>query len=169
MKQKYRIWKDAKAKELHIQEYAVLSADSKKQKFPNLQDEDFSLLCEQTYQDDQVQKASALGKNELILLLRNQHFFPIGKYMDLIADTVTTMYASSKDEHHQDLIFDDKGILQSESQKAETDAVNDIKEAMDGNEPANGIDDLLEDDSQITEEDTTPKIKHDKVDEAGDY
>ncbi len=119
MKQKYRIWKNIKKKELHIQEYAVLTADSKKQKFPRLQDEDFSLLCEQTYQADQVQKATALGKDELILLLRNQHFFPIGKYMDLIADTVTTMYAS-KDEQHQDLIFDDKRILQSELQEAET-------------------------------------------------
>lgn len=155
MKQKYRIWKNVKEKELHIQEYAVLTADSKKQKFPRLQDEDFSLLCEQTYQADQVQKATALGKDELILLLRNQHFFPIGKYMDLIADTVTTMYAS-KDEQHQDLIFDDKGILQSELQAAETKAISDIKKASTGGEPAKGIDDLLEDDSQVTEENNTP-------------
>ena len=168
MKQKYRIWKNVKEKELHIQEYAVLTADSKKQKFPRLQDEDFSLLCEQTYQADQVQKATALGKDELILLLRNQHFFPIGKYMDLIADTVTTMYAS-KGEQHQDLILDDKGILQSELQKAETEAISEIKKASTGGEPANGIDDLLEDDSQIAKDDTTPKIKHEKVDEAGDY
>ncbi len=168
MKQKYRIWKNVKEKELHIQEYAVLTADSKKQKHPRLQDEDFSLLCEQTYQADQVQKASALGKDELILLLRNQHFFPIGKYMDSIADTVTTLYAS-EDEHHQDLIFDDKGILQSELQKSETEAGSDIKGALTGGEPASGIDDLLEDESQITEEETTPKIKHEKVDEAGDY
>jgi len=158
MKQKYRIWKNVKEKELHIQEYAVLTADSKKQKFPRLQDEDFSLLCEQTYQADQVQKATALGKDELILLLRNQHFFPIGKYMDLIADTVTTMYAS-KDEQHQDLIFDDKRILQSELQAAEAKAISDIKEASTGGKPANGVDDLLEDDSEITEDDTTPKIK----------
>ena len=168
MKQKYRIWKNIKKKELHIQEYAVLTADSKKQKFPRLQDEDFSLLCEQTYQADQVQKATALGKDELILLLRNQHFFPIGKYMDFIADTVTTMYAS-KDEQHQDLIFDDKRILQSELQEAETEAISEIKEASTGGEPAKGVDDLLEDDSETTEDDTTPKIKPKKVDEAGDY
>ena len=168
MKQKYRVWKNVKEKELHIKEYAVLKADSKKQKFPRLQDEDFSLLCEQTYQADQVQKATALGKDELILLLRNQHFFPIGKYMDLIADTVTSIYAS-KDEQHQDLIFDDKRILQSELQAAEAKAISDIKEASTGGEPANGIDELLEDDSQITKDNTTPKIKPKKVDEAGDY
>jgi hypothetical protein len=88
--------------------------------------------------------------------------------MDLIADAVTTMYASN-DEHRQDLIFDDKGILQSELKKAETEAVSAIKDAITADEPASGIDDLLEEDSQINEEDTTPKIKHEKVDEAGDY
>ena len=168
MKQKYRIWKNVKEKELHIQEYAVLTADSKKQKFPRLQDEDFSLLCEQTYKADQVQKATAQGKDELILFLRNQHFFPIGRYMDLIADTVTSINAS-KDEQHQDLIFDDKGILQSELQEAATNAISDIKEVSTGDEPANGIDELLDDDSHVTDDDTTPKIKSEKVDEAGDY
>ena len=168
MKQKYRIWKNKKEKVLHIQEYAVLTADSKKQKFPRLQDEDFSLLCEQTYQTDQVEKAIALGKDELILLLRNQHFFPIGKYMELIADLVTRMYAS-KGEQHQELIFDDKGTLESELQEAEKKAISEIKKAATGDEPANGIDDLLEDDSQIAEDDTTSKIKHEKVDEPGDF
>jgi hypothetical protein len=168
MKQKYRIWQNVKEKELHIQEYAVLTADSKKQKYPRLQDEDFSLLCEQTYKADQVQKATARGKDELILLLRNQHFFPIGRYMDLIADTVTSINAS-KDEQHQDLIFDDKGILQSDLQEAATSVISDIKGASTGDEPASDIDELLEDDSHVTADDTTPKIKPDKVDEAGEY
>ena len=61
MKQKYRIWKNDKGKQLLIQEYAVLTADSRKQKLPGLGDEDFSLLCEQTYQADEVQKATSLG------------------------------------------------------------------------------------------------------------
>ena len=53
-------------------------------------------------------------------------------------------------------------------QEAATNAINDIKKASTGGEPANGIDELLEDDSQVTEDDTTPKIKPEKVDEAGD-
>jgi hypothetical protein len=59
--------------------------------------------------------------------------------------------------------------MQSELQEAEMKAVSDIKEASTGGQPANGIDELLEDDSQVTEDGTTPKIKPEKVDEAGDY
>ena len=168
MKQKYRIWKNEKKNELLIQEYAILTADSRKQKVPRLEDEDFSLLCEQTYQSDQVKEATSLGKDELILFLRSQHFFPIGKYMEVIADTVAKMYAA-KGEQHEDLIFDDKGILQSELLEAENNAASEIEETSSGGDPANGIDDLLEDDSQINENDSAPKIKPEKVDEAGDY
>ena len=168
MKQKYRIWKNEKNNELLIQEYAVLSADSRKQKLPRLEDEDFSLLCEQRYQADQVKEATAQGKDELILFLRNQHFFPIGKYMESIADTVTMMYGS-KGEQQETLIFDDKGILQNELQSAENAAVSEIEDVPAGDESANGFDDLIEEDSQITEENATPKIKPDKVDEDGDY
>jgi len=56
----------AKGKELLIQEYAVLTAQSRKQKLPGLADEDFSLLCEQTYRADEVKKATSNGKDELI-------------------------------------------------------------------------------------------------------
>ena len=117
MKQKYRIWKKEKSKELLIQEYAVLAAVNRKQKFTGLIDEDFSLLCEQTYPADEVMKATSLGKDELTLFLRNRHFFPIGIYMSLIADTVMSMYASKGDQH-QDLIFDDKEILLGASPEA---------------------------------------------------
>jgi hypothetical protein len=110
MKQKYHIWKNVKSKELRIQEYAVLTAESRKQKLPGLDDEDFSLLCEQTYQADEVEKATSLGKDDLILFLRNQHFFPIESYMEIIADAVTAMYASPGKQHEY-LIFDDKEIL----------------------------------------------------------
>jgi hypothetical protein len=114
MKQKYRIWKNVAGKNLHIQEFAVLSADSRKQKLPGLQNEDFTLLCEQIYEAEEVEKASARGKDELIFYLRNQHFFPIGAYMNLIADTVIGMYASVG-EQNENLIFDDKVDLLGDS------------------------------------------------------
>ena len=164
MKQKYRIWKKEKGKELLIQEYAVLTAESRKQKLPRLRNEDFSLLCEQSYQADEVKQATSRGKDELILLLRNQHFFPIGMYMDLIADTVTTMY-SSKGEQHEDLIFDDKEILLGAPPKAEDKATTEIEEGVNGDNQAENIDDLLEDDSQISKNNAADKIKPEQLDE----
>jgi len=164
MKHKYRIWKKVKDKELLIQEYAVLTAASRKQKFPGLIDEDFSLLCEQTYQADEVKKATSRGKDELILFLRSRHFFPIGMYMNIIADTVTSMYAS-KGEQHQDLIFDDKEILLGASPENEIEAVPEIEEDINGDGEAENNDDLLEDDVQISKNNATDKIKPEQLDE----
>ena len=57
MKQKYHIWKNVKEKKLLIQEFAVLTSNFRKQRLPVIQDDDFSLLCEQTYLGDEVKKA----------------------------------------------------------------------------------------------------------------
>jgi hypothetical protein len=158
MKQKYHIRKDIKAKTLLIQEFAVLTSNTGKQKYPDIQGDDYSLLCEQSYsgrevksasstgKDDlillrEVKSASSTGKDDLILLLRNQHFFPIGTYMDKIADTVMGMYAS-KGEQHEDLIFDDKAILVGNIDEQGT--VAEIKDDK-GKNPAETIDTLIED------------------------
>jgi len=107
MKQKYHIWKDDSKKTLLIQEFAVLTANTGKQKYPKIQDDDYSLLCEQTYTAGDIKRTT--GRGDLILLLRNQHFFPIGTYMNKIADVVMAMYAA-KGELHEDLVFDDKEV-----------------------------------------------------------
>ena len=143
MKQKYRIRKDVKEKTLLIQEFAVLTANTGKQKYPEIQGDDYSLLCEQSYSSREVKSASSTGKDDLILLLRNQHFFPIGTYMDKIADTVMGMYAS-KGEQHEDLIFDDKAVLVSNID--EQAAVAEIKED-EGKKPTETVDTLIEDKS----------------------
>jgi len=145
MKQKYHIWKNEKEKELRIQEYAILTAASRKQKIPGLGDEDFSLLCEQTYQADEIKKATLRGKDELIIFLRNQHFFPIGLYMDPIAEAVTKMY-TTKGEQHEELIFDDKEILLGAPAEFVNEEITEIEDE-DGDEPADDIDELLKDDS----------------------
>jgi hypothetical protein len=108
MKQKYHFWKDDKQQTLLIQEFAVLTANTGKQKYAKIQDDDYSLLCEQTYTAGDIKRATE--KDDLILLLRNQHFFPISTYMDKIADVVIGMYAA-KGELHEDLVFDDKAVL----------------------------------------------------------
>ena len=144
MKQKYHIRKDVKEKALHIQEFAVLTANTGKQKYPQIQEDDYSLLCEQTYGAKEVKSASSRGKDDLILLLRNRHFFPIGTYMDEIAKIVMGMYAS-KGEQHEDLVFDDKVVLVSSLDAEETvaDIKHDIKQ-----KPAENLDTLIEGNSK---------------------
>lgn len=145
MKQKYHIRKDVKAKALLIQEFAVLAADAGKQKYAEIQDDDYSLLCEQSYNAKDVKSASSTGKEDLILLLRNQHFFPIETYMDKIADVVMGMYAA-KGEQHEDLVFDDKAVLAGSMDEQET--ITEINDEAAENS-GEGIDNLIkEDDSK---------------------
>ena len=125
MKQKYHIRKDVKAKTLLIQEFAVLAGNTGKQKYAEIQDDDYSLLCEQSYSAKDVKSASSTGKDDLILLLRNEHFFPIETYMDKIADVIMGMYAA-KGEQHEDLLFDDKAVLIDSVNEQE--AVTEIKD-----------------------------------------
>jgi len=166
MKQKYRIWKNVKDKNLHILEYAVLNADSRKQKLPGLQDEDFSLLCEQIYEAEEVKQASSKGKDELILFLRNKHFFPIGVYMNLIADTVIGMYAS-EGEQNENLIFDDKVHLLGEGD--ELSAMMEIENGKDVDSEED-MDELLDDDSDYDDEgNSNGDIQNKGFDEEEDY
>ena len=149
MKQKYHIRKDVKEKTLLIQEFAILTANTGKQKYPKIQDDDYSLLCEQTYGAVEVKSASSTGKDDLILLLRNRHFFPIGTYMDKIADAVMGMYAS-KGERREDLVFDDKTVLMNNLDEQVT-----LAEITDDTKlnPAKNVDTLIEDDSDIEDTD----------------
>jgi hypothetical protein len=143
MKQKYHIRKDVESKTLLIQEFAVLTANTGKQKYPDIQGDDYSLLCEQSYSGREVKSASSTGKDDLILLLRNQHFFPIGTYVDKIADTIMGMYAS-KGEQREDLIFDDKAALAGSINEQGT--IAEIKNEK-GKNPAETLDTLIEDKS----------------------
>jgi hypothetical protein len=164
MKQKFRIWKNVKDNNLLIQEYAVLTADSRKQKLPEVQDEDFSLLSEQTYEAEEVKKASSKGKDELILFLRNPHFFPNGLYMNLIADAVIGMYAS-KGERNENLIFDDKkDLLGNSVGSGPISEIEDEKEVQSEDD----LDDLLEEDSEYDGSDSPESINPKKFDEEED-
>ena len=165
MKMKYHIWKSEEKNILLIKEYAVLTAESRKQEISGLQQEDFSLLCEQTYQADEVRDASSQGKDELILLLRNQHFFPIGLYIGLIADTVISMFAS-KGEQHEDLIFDDRKIILGDLPAAGKSTATG-EEISD--KPDSDIDELLEDDSQIKKDNSTEDADLAQLNEEDNY
>ena len=161
MKQKYRIWKNIKGKELVIREYAVLIGGPRRKDFPGIQEDEFSLLSEQIYDVKAVKVSISEGKSSLISLLRTRHFFPIGQYMDKIADTVMTMFAA-KGEQSENLLFDDKEFIYGNPIEEEIEVeIEDEDEA----ESPDDLDDLLKDDIKIKESVTPDSTDHEPFDE----
>ena len=163
MKQKYHIWKNLREKKLIIQEYAVLNTNSRRNELPVLEDEDFSLLCEQAYDVEAVDKSISKGKASVVSLLRNPHFFPIGLYMDKIADSVISMF-DSEGECIEDLIFDDKDfifeILAASAGVSETEIEDegDIESSED-------VNDLFQEDFNIKDSVSSDSSDHEPFDE----
>jgi hypothetical protein len=134
MKQKYTILKNDEKTAIIIRESAELDKEI------------FSLLCEETFEDETVKSAIAKDKATLIKTLRTQNLFPLGIYAEKIAEAVTKMYESGDDQPIE-LIFNDIDLLIKKEQKPL--ALDDIEEKE------IGIDDLLDED--IPEEDFDEK------------
>ena len=161
MKQKYQITKDTKTRQLIIQEYAVLTGTMRRKDFPGAQDDEYSLLCEETYETKNVNKAISEGKSSLIKLLRTKHLFPIGLYMDKIADTVIAISAA-KGEQSELLSFDDKEFIYGDPVEEE------IEEEIadeDDVESTDDLDGLLKDDIKIKESVSPDSTDHEPFDE----
>jgi len=143
MKQKYLILKTEEKTGLVIREYAELDKEI------------FSLLCEETFDDEVVNSAIEKGKHELIATLRTQNLFPIGIYAKEIAAAVTKMYESG-DDQPVELFFDDTDLLAKD--KRRTPVLADLEEddaEIDGllddeDIPEAGFDDEDDDIKKIT-------------------
>jgi hypothetical protein len=101
MKQKYTISKNDEKTGIIIKEYAELDKEI------------FSLLCEETFENEIVKAAIANGKAALIQTLRTQNLFPIGIYSDAIADAVIKLYETG-DDQPVELAFDDLDLMAKE-------------------------------------------------------
>jgi len=134
MKQKYTIFKNDEKTAIIIREFAELDKEI------------FSLLCEETFEDETVKLAIAKDKNTLIKTLRTQNLFPLGIYAEKIAEAVTKMYESG-DDQPVELLFNDIDLLTKKEKKPLN--VDDIEEEE------VGIDDLLDED--LPEEDFDEK------------
>jgi hypothetical protein len=145
MRQKYHIFKNNEKNELFIQEYAVVDGRPKRGDLPKIHEENFALLCEQIYDAQAIKSSISSGKESLILLLRNPHFFPIHQYIQKIADTVISLYAS-KDKESMVLIFDDVDLLFPDAD--ELDSLNQLEE--DDKSTSDGVEDLLNNDVDIS-------------------
>ena len=161
MKQKYQITKNTKTRQLIIQEYAVLTGTMRRKDFPGTQDDEFSLLCEETYETQSVNNAISEGKSSLIGLLRTRHLFPIGLYMDKIADTVIALFAA-KGEQSEMLVFDDKEFIYGDPVE---EAIEEEIDEEDEVESTDDLDGLLKDDIKIKESVSPDSTDHEPFDE----
>ena len=161
MKQKYQILKNVKDRELIIREHAVLSGHIRRKELPKIQEDEFSLLCEQTFDTQDVKRSISEGKVSLISFLRTPHFFPIGLYMDKIADTVIAMFAAKGDQA-ENLIFDDKEFIYEKQTEA---VIEEAIEDEDDVESSENLDGPLNGGINIKESVSPDNTDHEPFDE----
>ncbi|MCK5782961.1 MAG: hypothetical protein KAH06_00820 [Desulfobacterales bacterium] len=136
MKQKYSIFKDNETGTMTIKESAELEKGL------------FSLVFEETYDNEMVQAAIKEGKAALISVIRKPDLYPIAEYAEKIADTIIEYFEKAPAEEPVELVFNDIQLMQKEKKE--------IPEAEE--EKSVEIDDLLDDDSDDSEKDgDTPK------------
>ena len=110
MRQKYVISQDSANNELKISEYAIIDKDLNKVASSMLQNGDFKLLCEETYESKIIVNSIAEGKDALIAILRTDNIFPIKLYATKIAESVMELYDTSEDGSVE-LFFDDVDLV----------------------------------------------------------
>lgn len=123
MKQKYIIELQPDHKTLLIKEYAELDKEI------------MSLLCEESYNSEQIQNMAQQGVDKLMGVLRTKNLYPPGNYAADIAREVIKLY----DEQLTgplELLFNDRDLLAS-------DELDDLLEIEDED---TDLDDLLDDD-----------------------
>ena len=144
MRQKFCIARDPKKKALIIQEYAVIEGGASSREGSGASDERFSLLCEQAYSAEAVQSVIPKGRDALVSLLRNRNLFPIGVYMDKIAEAVSGLFGDAGGNCSTDLIFNDADQLGGAS---DTPAVDPGELDLGEGGPAN-VEELFEEEEE---------------------
>ncbi|MBC8198582.1 MAG: hypothetical protein ISS67_05390 [Desulfobacterales bacterium] len=94
MKQKYLILKNNEKNELIIREFLEINKEM------------FSLVCEETYDNNDIESAIAKDRKELVSILRTNNMFPVWLYADKLAESIISMYGTEYKEPIK-LLFDD--------------------------------------------------------------
>ena len=151
MKQKYLILKNDEKNQLTIQEFAEIEK----------QDE-YTLLCEETYSAKDIESAISKGKEALISALRTVNLYPPGLSVGKIAEAVVNLYNSARDQSRE-LFIDDRDFLLKDWKKSEdVDAIEDEPSEFDKTleqEPEE-LDGLFEDNDTI--KNLTEPVKFEK-------
>jgi hypothetical protein len=139
MKQKYLILKNDEKTKLIIREFAELDKEM------------FTFLCEETFDDESVRSAIAIGEDALIAKLRTKNLFPIGIYAKELAAAVIKMYESGNDQSVE-LLFDDHDLMKKEPQEPSVDE--------DMEDEGVEIDELLDEDPPLSNYDDKDEIEN---------
>jgi hypothetical protein len=128
MKQKYALIKDDTKKVLIIKEYAELDKEI------------LSLLCEETYPNQKIESAIALGKAALIDAIRTHNMYPPGIYAEKMAAAIIDLFRDGSNGTAE-LFFDDRELFSKDADVVVLDEAEEESE-----EAAVDVDDLLEPD-----------------------
>ena len=110
MRQKFIISRNIDKNSLNISEYAILTRIPKNTAALVQQKEQYSLLCQETYDGEMVKTSIGRGKQALVSTLRTNNLFPIQPYANKIAESVIALYKSAGDDSTE-LFFDDVDLL----------------------------------------------------------
>ena len=110
MRQKYVISRNGAKNKLKIMEYAIIDKNLNKVASLMLRKENFSFLCEETYESEIILSSISKGMNALVGILRTHNIFPIEPYVSKIAESVMALYNSSED-NSVELFFDDVDLV----------------------------------------------------------
>lgn len=113
MRQKYVISRNGAKNKLKIREYAILDLRLKKVMSSMLKKDDFSFLCEETYESEIIVNSISKGMNTLVSTLRTNNMFPIEPYVTKIAESVVALYSSHEDGSVE-LFFDDIDLVSAQ-------------------------------------------------------
>ena len=137
MKHKYLIERNTELKQVTIKEFSELDK------------EDLSFLCQETYAEEKISAAITKGKDALIAALRTPNMYPSRLFANKIAEAVLTMYGPEPSPSSE-VVLDDVDFIIKQRVKR--------KIVVDIDDDATGIEDLLDDD--IEEDfDEKPPIK----------
>jgi hypothetical protein len=110
MRQKYEISRDGVKNKLKIKEYAIIDKSLNKVQSSKLQKENFSFLCEETYESESIVISISKGIDSVVAVLRTRNIFPIEPYAIKIAKSVMALY-DSNENGSVELFFDDADLL----------------------------------------------------------
>ncbi len=126
MKQKYALIRDNDNKTLVIREYAELDKEM------------MSLLCEESYSQQELAEALTKGTEALLAVIRTNNLYPPSIYALPIADAIKEMF-QDEEKLSAELVFDDKDLFIKEAEILEEETEEVAEEAVD-------VDELLEED-----------------------
>jgi hypothetical protein len=126
MKQKYAIIRDDDQSKLIVREYAELDKEM------------MSLLCEETYDQDDIAIAVKNGRQAVIDAIRTNNMYPPTIFAEPIAKAIEGLLGEGGNSSAE-LFFDDKEFFIKETEVVAAEPEEDVEDEV-------AVDELLEDD-----------------------